>query len=175
MAKNSTKKDSSINWGFVWFLISVTIALVNVFSIGLNFTQVRNRSKGLHTMAVHEGVESIFKELPDEANAGVCVSNTFDVSLSVYVIDDLGGPNAIYAKEPVAVVFERGQMSVNIVSHEVSHFVDHVVALKQINDTETRAYLQGYFTDCVLDFKWAFKPIVFTDTFIVASTTVEQW
>lgn len=38
---------------------------------------------------------------------------------------------------------------INTIAHEVSHFVDRVVADKKIHDGETRAYLQGYFTDCV--------------------------
>lgn len=40
---------------------------------------------------------------------------------------------------------------INTVAHEVSHYVDRLVHVKGIEDTETRAYLQGHLTACVFD------------------------
>ena len=79
---------------------------------------------------------------------GNCISEAMMSSVEVYVVEDAGENIAgrFYSKQSAIVLVIT---DLSVVAHEVSHFVDFVVNQKGINDTETRAYLQGYFTNCV--------------------------
>lgn len=94
-------------------------------------------------------------DLADEYHVGMCVSKTFDTYVKVYVVDGFENENkggGFYSKEMTIVLKD---FRIKIVAHEVSHLVDHIMKTKRIKDTETRAYLQGYFTECVENFKWS--------------------
>lgn len=92
-------------------------------------------------------------ELSEDYSVGSCVSKSMKASVGVYVVDKL--PNdyvgRYYADRQVIVLVDT---DIETVAHEVSHFVDDVMRTKQIEDGETRAYLQGYFTDCVENLTW---------------------
>lgn len=95
-----------------------------------------------------------WEPLSPKEKVGECVSTDIHAHLQVYISDKLPatGVEGMFIPSSGSIVVKETSKSLElleIVAHEVSHFVDAVVRAKNINDGETRAYLQGYFTDCV--------------------------
>ena len=79
---------------------------------------------------------------------GTCKADSMLTSVDVYWTSDFkDGFQGLFNTELSIIIL--GSSNISIVTHEVSHFVDYVMYRKGINDGETRAYLQGYFTECV--------------------------
>lgn len=98
------------------------------------------------------------KTPPNKDYVGTCETEVFLAKVKVYSTDVL--PSGVLGKfyftnqrrDSGVIAVSRGDRDViDTVAHEVSHFVDHVVGGAGINDTETRAYLQGYYTQCVVN------------------------
>lgn len=93
------------------------------------------------------------EKLDEKDFVGKCESVDMQASVGVYLKvlrPGLNGQFYTQGGNPIIVLSKVSSISYqNLVSHEVSHFVDALVSAKGINDGETRAYLQGYFTDCV--------------------------
>lgn len=87
-------------------------------------------------------------ELSKDDFVGNCSSNMMYAGVDIYMTDDIG-KNIVgrYYNDEETIVLTTN--SIDVVAHEVSHFVDSIVKQKGIHDAETRAYLQGYFTECV--------------------------
>ena len=88
---------------------------------------------------------------PDEFEVGGCTERTFNTSVRIYVLESLGDEETVgrfYTYEN-AIALKKSHITVSNVAHEVSHLVDQIVYVRGIHDGETRAYLQGYYTNCV--------------------------
>lgn len=82
-----------------------------------------------------------------EKKVATCVSADLKAALEVYTVEEFDEPGILGQFGPRGIFIK--ERSVDTVSHEVSHFVDVMVEAKGIHDGETRAYLQGYFSECV--------------------------
>ena len=89
-------------------------------------------------------------EIEDKEYVGVCWDNTLSSTVSVYTADLPGDViGRFIADKNMIIISKIGGFSVQNIAHEVSHLVDDIIFYKGIRDGETRAYLQGYFTDCI--------------------------
>ena len=86
--------------------------------------------------------------LPQIDYIGACHSEDMIISVGIYLTDYIE-EDILGRFYGVNVVIAVTSDDLKIVAHEVSHLIDYVVKQKNIRDVETRAYLQGYFTDCV--------------------------
>lgn len=88
--------------------------------------------------------------IPKQYYKGVCRSETFKDEADVYMMPERKtGILGQYIANQRAIVLRS--KDIDTIAHEVSHLVDSIVATHGINDGESRAYLQGYFTKCVYD------------------------
>lgn len=131
----------------------VSVLIWVVFVVGVLFCgTVAFRMIRPDTMAVTINAKPL--NLPKKYHTFVCADDTMRTNVVVYIVETLnkegdgGMPvgGAFYAHEMAIVLVDT---DINTVAHEVSHLVDWVVQEKGIHDDETRAYLQGYFTECV--------------------------
>lgn len=153
------KKANKKTMSYVSFFSSIVTLFLIVFSgsyLGNIFSEKGSDPNYMST----EEIKLDFN-LPTENYAGFCESGTLLARLTVYVIDEFPN-NAEGARtlgkfyknveDSPVIVFVRNS-SIAVVAHEVSHYVDFLVETKGIKDGETRAYLQGYFTECVERFR----------------------
>lgn len=86
---------------------------------------------------------------------GYCSDEVYRVSLPIYLPSELpGNLEGQFHSESTGKIFlvvKKNSDYQNVVPHEVSHFTDYLIDLLVLSDKETRAYIQGYFTDCVTD------------------------
>lgn len=102
--------------------------------------------------------EDLNLEFEDGYSSHACIAESLNLMVHVVVVDDIGeeGTYARFYGSPVAIVLEERDL--NTVAHEVSHFVDWAMKKKGIRDGEARAYMQGYFTECVYETARTLKP-----------------
>lgn len=86
---------------------------------------------------------------------GECDDSMLEASVGVYTIpafsdEDVLGQFSTPDGVP-RITVKLGNVNIDVVSHEVHHFVDASTGAKGIDDGETAAYMQGYFTQCVWD------------------------
>lgn len=95
-------------------------------------------------------VSPVFEGLVGRDPDGVRQEPTLSSRVSVYLTKGRGAGIAgvFYRKQSAIELRDRG---LNTVAHEVSHFVDRTLWDRDIDDDETEAYLQGFYTDCVWD------------------------
>lgn len=94
--------------------------------------------------------------LQTEYRTGRCIEEGIRAQVWVFVVDEVGTTTEehiagrFYSDDDgfAAIVLENA--GINEVAHEVSHYVDWTLKEKGIRDSETRAYMQGYFTECVM-------------------------
>lgn len=90
---------------------------------------------------------------------GMCSDDTLESEVGVFLVDELGGHiNGLF--DPNIPLIALVATSTNVITHEVSHLVDYIVTDKGIRDGETRAYLQGHFTECIeelIEWHYAYK------------------
>lgn len=86
-----------------------------------------------------------------DAEIGTCHDPVLMSGVTVFVVDAFERDSVLgkFFSNPYPVIVLK-DIAVDTVAHEVSHLVDYIVSRKRISDTETRAYLQGYYTGCVI-------------------------
>lgn len=84
---------------------------------------------------------------------GSCRDELIRSTLEIYTSASLPlGIDGVYYNDAFGVVFATStSIGLTVVAHEVSHFVDNIMVKKGIHDGETRAYIQGYFTNCIYE------------------------
>lgn len=153
MTKPKDKKKGS-GWFIAFVSVFVLFSVLGAINQGLALLDRVDKYAYSTNLPNHK----LNFELPEEYNAGYCVSNTLNTSVTIYRADDLGDATARFYRDDLAIVFVQGGTSA--IAHEVSHFVDYVVHQRGIDDPETRAYLQGYFTECVDNILWSLDTII---------------
>lgn len=88
---------------------------------------------------------------------GNCYADVFKTGVAIYETTGLKNSNGQfrsskeYGYQIILNEKSRGRYIIGTISHEVSHLVDNMTASLGIEDTETEAYLQGFFTGCIQD------------------------
>lgn len=94
-------------------------------------------------------------EVKRSTRVGECDDSMLEASVGVYTIqafDDESVMGQFSTPGGVPrITVKLGNVNIDVVSHEVHHFVDASTGAKGIDDGETAAYMQGYFTQCVWD------------------------
>lgn len=99
--------------------------------------------------------QSFYLESKDQI--GTCRDSTLRSSVDIYVVSDLGNAAGVF--DANLKIISLVSTTTEVIAHEVSHLVDYIVMERKISDGETRAYLQGFYTQCIenaleLDQKW---------------------
>lgn len=163
MKKKKTKKLSKVGkimakvsqWSFVvWFIVSISFQIGEVVFEIYEYYRLKNPVQTSITVENGHFEEKQVPVFKKKDFVGTCTTGVFEVDLKVYVTSDnlptgVEGRFRWDSSNNPTITLLKGTNYVNVVAHEVSHFVDYVVRMKGINDTETRAYLQGYLTECV--------------------------
>ncbi len=86
---------------------------------------------------------------------GVCQTDSLPAKVKIYkatlLLEDEKVMGLFHSDRKSGASVYFVDTGINTVAHEVSHFVDYALARLGINDKETEAYLQGYFTQCVYE------------------------
>lgn len=161
MKKKATKKKKVLDYIFTTFVIMcVGVQVVSGAVVIKNkiVEMWRDHHPVQEVTIVQEG-QIQTKEVPiynSKDRAGACGTKDFEAEVQVYLTSDnlpegVEGRFTIFGGGKPTITILKGTDYTNVIAHEVSHWVDAIVGSKGINDTETRAYLQGYFTQCVTD------------------------
>jgi len=134
---------------FVVFLCSLVLFLKNnIYSP--HYKIQKDKTYAIDVKDV-KGVNRIYDESQVDYLLGYCISEVMMIRIEVLLNKDMTAKGKFFYDGNSYVGIALRETNVNIISHEVSHYVDYIVKRKNINDGETRAYLQGYFTQCVYD------------------------
>lgn len=137
------REKKIINVFIVLFLLMGLSSVLNHSLRIYNYYQISN-----DTLILKLTETKLDFELSEDDYIGKCYSKTMYAGVNIYLTDNIG-ENTVgrFYNEEATIVLTNSD--IDAVAHEVSHFVDYVIKKKSIHDAETRAYLQGYFTDCV--------------------------
>jgi len=138
-------KEKIINIIFPILLISALVIVIFNNSSQL-FNRYIENGNSLKLELVEK--KDLDFDLTNDNWMGSCYSETMQMGVHVYVVNKIPDnvEGQFYQNEYSIVLVKT---SINTIAHEVSHFVDFSMKQKNIKDSETKAYLQGYFTECV--------------------------
>lgn len=80
-----------------------------------------------------------------------CKDDLVMASVDVMLVDHFDEEGVLGTFNPMKGEIIIATTSSNTISHEVSHLVDAIMGTKGMVGTETRAYIQGYFTECIFN------------------------
>lgn len=127
--------------------------LLVCFTAGSAGSRIYNQFSGVSDNVMYE--REVVNPLPKKDYVGTCSDMALEASVDVYESNDMSSSTMGFFNSTTDEIAVRKTgleiPEIDIVAHEVSHFVDWITAQKGINDGETRAYLQGYFTECVAE------------------------
>ena len=147
--KKSKKKIIKSGFSLLVFVVFLCVLVLflknNIYSPHYKIQKDKTYVKDV------KGVNRIYDESQVDYLLGYCISEVMMVKIEVLLNKDMIAKGKFFYDGNSYVGIALRETNVNIISHEVSHYVDYIVKRKNINDGETRAYLQGYFTQCVYD------------------------
>lgn len=127
----------------------MAVAFVIITSIGNSVSGIYTGWHFVHDSYIIRAEENPQNQsYPKTEWIGSCMTGSLHAGFEVFYAPDLGKNIGGRTHTDPLAIFLRNT-DIDTVAHEVSHAVDTIVSEKGIQDGETRAYLQGYFTDCV--------------------------
>lgn len=144
----------------VWSAVFIGIFVFNVSIYAWDrLSPEQDHAQPIPTIQFSHPITDI-ESIPDKTyikslqHIGQCKADTFYAKLDVYLSTSLpeGVLGRFYLMDGQGVIEldKSNGMDINTIAHEVSHWVDRIVVAHALEGTEVRAYLQGYFTECVM-------------------------
>lgn len=145
----------------LWLLVTMVL---QVFLIAEKIADWADYSPNPFTSIQPMASTSVSQINPDgsEKNVfvGECRADVFYAGVSVFLPKTIngGGTQGMMmmtmgdkSVHNAAIIISKDNKTgyVDVISHEVSHFVDRIIESRGLEGTEVRAYLQGYLTNCV--------------------------
>lgn len=145
-----------VKWSGLWSKLGTGLLYTCLGVITLNGAISIHDWVNPHHPAVQvvERVVGMGVPFTEKEFVGDCTDDGMEATVHVYLSDNLQeGVQGMYMPSYRVIAIRKTDLQIslaNVVSHEVSHYVDDMTQVKGINDGETRAYMEGYFTDCVM-------------------------